>query len=404
MKRISCYRAFIINLAIALIPIAGLLSPAIRNYVFDYYSVSAVYNSIIITLYILGSCCALSSSWCAASNDSILTFENAEKKSQLLLNMNKVLFSKNKTDVDAGLLNDLADEVVKKRAQSMSFIMSCSNIATLIGLLGTFAGLSLTIGSIGTLLGETTSSGDAGSANTLSMIVGMISSLTEPLKGMNTAFISSIYGVVCAILLTTQNIVVRGSFSKVLDGLTKIRLHNAVKSKGKSRSVRIESQNVAEIKELFINFIAECKNAETSRNEHAISNATLLKESNELLGNVLNCNNEKLTELSESIIFSNQKILERTGGIHNSLCLMQQNNEEYRTNKIAKIDKIESDLNSGIKLLSENDQKIISQSKNINAEMMSYKDSFIPLLGKITSMYQSLSKNSIKNEGKSDEQ
>ncbi|CNK59833.1 Uncharacterised protein [Yersinia mollaretii] len=403
MKRISCYRSFIINLAIALIPIASLLSPAIRNYVFDYYSVSAVYNSIIITLYTLGCYCALSSSWQAANNESILTFENAEKESKLLLNMNKVLFSKNRTEIDVDLLNDLADEVVKKRAQSMSFIMSCSNIATLIGLLGTFAGLSITIGSIGTLLGGTSTSGDADSANTLSMIVGMISSLTEPLKGMNTAFISSIYGVVCAILLTTQNIVVRGAFSKVLGGLTKIRLHSTVKSKGKSRSIRIESQNVAEIKELFINFIEEYKNAENSKNEHAISNEALLKESNELLGTVLNCNNEKLTELSESIIFSNQKILESTGGIHNSLCLMQQNNEEYRTNKIVRIDKLESDLNSGIKLLSDNDQKIISQSRNINAEMVSYKDSFIPLLGKITSMYQSLSKNSIKNEGNNDE-
>lgn len=404
MKSISCYKSFIINLAIALIPIASLLSPAIRSYVLDYYSVSAVYNTIIITLYVLGSYCALSSSWRAASNESILTHENAEKESQLLLNMNKVLFSKNKKDVDVDLLNDLADEVVKTRAQSMSFIMSCSNIATLIGLLGTFAGLSLTIGSIGTLLGGTSTSGDAGSANTLSMIVGMISSLTEPLKGMNTAFVSSIYGVVCAILLTTQSIVVRGAFAKVLNGLTKIRLNHSGKSKGKVRSLRIESQNVTEIKALFINFIEEYKNAENNKNEHAISNENLLKESNELLGSVLNCNNEKLTELSESIIFSNQKILESTNGIHNSLCLMQQQNEKFSVNKIAKIDKLESDLESGIKLLSDNGQKIISQSENINAEMVSYKDTFIPLLGKITSMYQSLSKNSIKNGGNNNEQ
>ncbi|MDI4751639.1 hypothetical protein MJL81_30030, partial [Salmonella enterica subsp. enterica serovar Anatum] len=39
--------------------------------------------------------------------------------------------------------------------------------------------------------------------------------LHEPLKGMNTAFVSSIYGVVCAILLTSQSVFVRSSYSLV---------------------------------------------------------------------------------------------------------------------------------------------------------------------------------------------
>lgn len=384
-----------INLAIVLIPVAVLFSPAIRSYVQNYYSVSAVYNTIIVVLYIVGSFCALSSSWVAAKTESILKHKNAEQESSLLLNMNKVLFSKDKTEIDVELLNDLTDGVVKTRSQRMSFISSCSNIATLIGLLGTFAGLSLTIGSIGNLLNSSTISGNANSTDTLSMIVGMVSSLSEPLKGMNTAFVSSIYGVVCAILLTLQNIAVRDSFSKVLDGLIKIRFNNTLKSKSKVRNVRFESQDVAEIKELFINFIGQYENNEDSQKEYSTSNDNLLRESNKLLACMLQSNNEKLAELSSH----SQKILDNSGNIYQLLTMVKQSSEEFRTVKISKFEKIENDLNVGIKLILDNDNKIISQAKHIDAEIVSYKDSFIPLLGKITSMYQSLSKDNASNKG-----
>lgn len=378
-----------------LIPVAVLFSPAVRSYVQDYYSVSAVYNTIIIALYIAGSLCALSSSWGAAKTESILKHKNAEQESSLLLNMNKVLFSKDKTDIDVELLNDLADGVVKTRIQRVSFISSCSNIATLIGLLGTFAGLSLTIGSIGNLLDSSSASGSSNSTDTLSMIVGMVSSLSEPLKGMNTAFVSSIYGVICAILLTLQSITVRDSFSKVLDGLTKIRFNNNLKSKSKVRNVRFESQDVSEIKELFINFIEKYENNEDSQKEYSTSNDNFLKESNKLLACMLQSNNEKLAELSSH----GQKMLDNSDNIYQLLTVVQQGNEEFRTVELSKLEKIESDINLGMKLLSDNDNKIISQAKNIDAEMVSYKDSFIPLLGKITSMYQSLSKNNVSNKG-----
>ncbi|HEN3281927.1 TPA: MotA/TolQ/ExbB proton channel family protein [Yersinia enterocolitica] len=398
MKKIINYRYFIANLAIALIPIAALLSPAIRGYINDYYSVSAIYNTIIIALYIAGSVCALSSSWAAAKNESIIKHRNADKESSLLLNMNKVLFSKDRTEIDVELLNELADGVVKTRAQRMSFISSCSNIATLIGLLGTFAGLSLTIGSIGNLLDGSTSAGGS-STDTLAMIVNMVSSLTEPLKGMNTAFVSSIYGVICAILLMMQGVFVRDSFSKVLNGLTKIRLNNTSKYQGKVRSVRFESQDVAEIKNLFINFIEEYKDNEISQKEYAASNDILLKEGNKLLGSMLQSNNENLVQLSSNINLNNQAMLDNTNKIYQVLALTQQKNDEFRSRKMTKMDKIESDLNSGIQLLSDKDNEIIAQSKNIDAEMASYKDSFIPLLGKITSMYQSLSKSNASNKG-----
>ena len=187
----------------------------------------------------------------------------------------------------------------------------------------------------------------------------------------------------------------RDSFSKVLDELTKIRFNNTLKSKGKVRNVRFESQDVTEIKELFINFIEKYENNEDSQKEYSTSNDNLLKESNKLLACMLQSNNEKLAELSSH----GQKMLDNSDNIYQLLTVVQQGNKEFRSAKISKLEKIESDLNLGMKLLSDNDNKIISQAKNIDAEMVSYKDSFIPLLGKITSMYQSLSKNNVSNKG-----
>lgn len=109
---------------------------------------------------------------------------------------------------------ELDDNVPTARNQRLSFIMSCSNVSTLVGLLGTFAGLSITIGSIRAMSSPSDVGGDNAS-NTLNMIVTMVASLSEPLKGMNTAFVSSIYGVVCAILLTSQSVFVRSSYSLV---------------------------------------------------------------------------------------------------------------------------------------------------------------------------------------------
>ncbi|EHH1814078.1 MotA/TolQ/ExbB proton channel family protein, partial [Salmonella enterica] len=177
--------------------------------------VSAIYNGVIIAIYITGSLCALFTILKNISAKDILIAQDASRKNSILSNLNQVLFAGEPKQCDFNLLMELDDNVSTARNQRLSFIMSCSNVSTLVGLLGTFAGLSITIGSIGNLLSSPSDVGGDNASNTLNMIVTMVASLSEPLKGMNTAFVSSIYGVVCAILLTSQSVFVRSSYSLV---------------------------------------------------------------------------------------------------------------------------------------------------------------------------------------------
>lgn len=148
---------------------------------------------------------------------------------------------------------ELDDNVSTARNQRLSFIMSCSNVSTLVGLLGTFAGLSITIGSIGNLLSSPSDVGGDNASNTLNMIVTMVASLSEPLKGMNTAFVSSIYGVVCAILLTSQSVLFAAPIPLFLRK-SKIKIISN-RANNKQRSLRVESETLVEFKELFKAFL-----------------------------------------------------------------------------------------------------------------------------------------------------
>ncbi|ECW5073877.1 MotA/TolQ/ExbB proton channel family protein, partial [Salmonella enterica subsp. enterica serovar Heidelberg] len=167
----------------------------------------------------------------------ILIAQDASRKNSILSNLNQVLFAGEPKQCDFNLLMELDDNVSTARNQRLSFIMSCSNVSTLVGLLGTFAGLSITIGSIGNLLSSPSDVGGDNASNTLNMIVTMVASLSEPLKGMNTAFVSSIYGVVCAILLTSQSVFVRSSYSLVSTEIKKLKIISN-RSNNKQRSLR----------------------------------------------------------------------------------------------------------------------------------------------------------------------
>ncbi|WP_176487371.1 hypothetical protein [Candidatus Regiella insecticola] len=194
MKNLFAYRSVLISFIIACSPVFFLFVPAIRDYVIGNFMVSAIFNAIIIFIYVFGSGSALFSIWQASQSKNIIHNKNGDSENSLLLSMKKIIFKKDAPH-QPNLLDELSTDITGTRTQRLSFIMSCSNVATLIGLLGTFAGLSVTIGSIGSLLSQSSNSGDSSASDTLQMIVNMVSSLSEPLRGMNTAFVSSIYGV-----------------------------------------------------------------------------------------------------------------------------------------------------------------------------------------------------------------
>ncbi|EBS0570827.1 hypothetical protein DTU36_23485, partial [Salmonella enterica subsp. enterica serovar Enteritidis] len=240
--------------------------------------VSAIYNGVIIAIYITGSLCALFTILKNISAKDILIAQDASRKNSILSNLNQVLFAGEPKQCDFNLLMELDDNVSTARNQRLSFIMSCSNVSTLVGLLGTFAGLSITIGSIGNLLSSPSDVGGDNASNTLNMIVTMVASLSEPLKGMNTAFVSSIYGVVCAILLTSQSVFVRSSYSLVSTEIKKLKIISN-RSNNKQRSLRVESETLVEFKELFKAFFDNYLTVENLRTQDEEKKRVMLSDS-----------------------------------------------------------------------------------------------------------------------------
>ncbi|ECG0671067.1 hypothetical protein DLB86_25435, partial [Salmonella enterica subsp. diarizonae] len=86
----------------------------------------------------------------------------------------------------------------------------------MMGLLGTFFGLSVTVASVVVLLDKSGLGGGGGnSSEILDVIVNIMKSLSAPLRGMNIAFVASIYGVVSAILLGVQTIMCRSAYNSL---------------------------------------------------------------------------------------------------------------------------------------------------------------------------------------------
>ncbi|HCL5255099.1 TPA: MotA/TolQ/ExbB proton channel family protein [Salmonella enterica] len=453
MKYLNYYRYFFICFFLAILPFSALSFADIRNYIFDNFMVSAIYNGIIIVIYITGSLCALFTILKNISAKDILTTQDANRKSTLLSNLNQILFAENSKCPDINLLMELDDNVTTARNQRLSFIMSCSNVSTLIGLLGTFAGLSITIGSIGNLLSTPSDVGAGSASNTLNMIVTMVASLSEPLKGMNTAFVSSIYGVVCAILLTSQSVFIRSSYSLVSSEVKKLKIKSN-RANNKPRSLRVESETLVEFKELFKEFFDNYLSVETSRTQdeekkrlllsdsfsalqtRLLDNATKLEQLSTLVDSYLESNNVNQKKLADGLmtvttcLSEGNALLADSNAKLEALSTVQNIMDKKNDAMIVSIDKcyqetvshsktindiaagsanittvlegmredINADMNNvhlALSDLSVTDKKIIANTKEIAAEVVSYRDTYIPLMEKITSMHQGLVKQSL---------
>jgi len=226
MYHLKRYQGLVITLLFALLPAFIMCLADIRHYVFDTWAVAAFYNTIIILIYLTGCAIIFISLLEILKCGKTLKTKNYVKTSFLLGDANKIVFSPSHGLNDNDILSvyeNMDSSIKRRQAQSMAGIMSSANISTMIGLLGTFAGLSMTIASVITLLEKSQISGGS-SSDTLSIIVNVVSSLSEPLKGMNTAFVSSIYGVVSSILLNVMCSFVRGEFARLAIDLRDARL------------------------------------------------------------------------------------------------------------------------------------------------------------------------------------
>lgn len=249
MNFIKKHKELCISILCALLPLLALSASGIRSYVLGNFAVSATYNTAIIFVYLVGCTLVFFSFIELTRCNTILKQKDSTKPAHLLGDANLVVFSPSHgqhDDTIASLYDSMKESVARKQQHRLSAVQNCANISTMIGLLGTFAGLSITIASVITLLERSQISSTTNDSDMLAIIVNVVSSLAEPLKGMNTAFVSSIYGVVSAILLGIMCSFLRSAFNKLsvtlrdanLDFLRDVKTRQ---TDGKTRILQIET-------------------------------------------------------------------------------------------------------------------------------------------------------------------
>lgn len=85
-----------------------------------------------------------------------------------------------------------------------------------LGLVGTFMGLISTLGDLGRLF-DTLLGADRAGMNPTDMFADMVRRLQEPMRGMGTAFVSSLFGLVASLLLGLNALTVARTGSRVAD-------------------------------------------------------------------------------------------------------------------------------------------------------------------------------------------
>jgi hypothetical protein len=87
-----------------------------------------------------------------------------------------------------------------------------------LGLVGTFVGLLGTLEDLGTVFGALGNAGDS-SVNPTAVFADMVKKLQEPMKGMGTAFVSSLYGLLGSLVVGLCALSVSKSANGVLENL-----------------------------------------------------------------------------------------------------------------------------------------------------------------------------------------
>lgn len=101
-----------------------------------------------------------------------------------------------------------------------------------LGLVGTFIGLLGTLSDLGNLFSSLMNVGSASSADPVAMFTDMLRKLQEPMRGMGTAFVASLYGLLGSLLLGLVIYAVRKSGAKVI---VKVRALIRETDRGQSR-------------------------------------------------------------------------------------------------------------------------------------------------------------------------
>lgn len=202
---------------VLLVSIITLLT--VRDTVVSIIQNNVVINGLIITVFLFGVWLCLRNLYRLRCDftvlrdlDSILfehqdvaLFKQYKKK---MFTTNELFFSLQKSAEASGSIGkippsiarnlfDVARNRLDERRVRMGYLV---NLLIHLGLLGTFIGLSLTVGSIHGLTSNL-AAGLSGEEDLTQMLVVLIQQLEAPLSGMGTSFSTSLMGLSCSIML-----------------------------------------------------------------------------------------------------------------------------------------------------------------------------------------------------------
>ena len=134
-----------------------------------------------------------------------------------LLNGDKLLTTRMR---QTAVENEL--KAIEKRLASMLGLPNFIGSALVgLGLVGTFIGLLGTLDDLGQLFASLGAGGTAGTDAT-AMFGDMVRRLQEPMRGMGTAFVASLYGLLGSLLLGLTVLSVRKTASAVIDRIRQV--------------------------------------------------------------------------------------------------------------------------------------------------------------------------------------
>ena len=130
-------------------------------------------------------------------NELAVVFHKPEVLAQAFHLLSEKLSSGRELNVDSGTMANLVEGVQIRLDDRKSMTQYVSGMLVMLGLIGTFLGLMITLSSIGSIIGSIDLSGDDPTA----AVSGLMTSLQIPLQGMATGFSSSLFGLITSLTL-----------------------------------------------------------------------------------------------------------------------------------------------------------------------------------------------------------
>jgi len=131
-------------------------------------------------------------------NELAIVFKKPEVLSQAFQLLSEKLSQGHQLNVDSATMQTLVESIQIRLDDRKSLTQYVSGILVLLGLIGTFIGLMVTLSSVGQILGQIDLSGDDPTA----AVSSLMANLQIPLQGMATGFSSSLFGLVTSLTLS----------------------------------------------------------------------------------------------------------------------------------------------------------------------------------------------------------